>query len=403
MFCQISAAIATACLMVLTVFSPALSAQDFKPGSLDLPFSLDQVPEESSAPVITGVLKKIDDSSCSLEVTVTLPEGSYIYSMNPSFSSATAIKLATDTPLQPSGEWQADRAPKTSFDEDLKQQLEKFHDKVTWSRVLQGPITPGLSVSGTLSGLYCTDRDCRPIVKAKFTALLSDEATAPAASSQTESTPTAANLQTLRPQIGFGKTATTEMVTIDVSLTPATAKPGDEVLLQLKTTVEEGWHIFALDQNPEMAGLPTEIKVEPSGLEAIDPAFSPSSEPEIETPLADITHRVHYGQITWSRRYKVTDPAAAISGSIRFQICEKVCKPPVTAKFAVAIGALPTSTAPDLAQDSRPSETPTNPLGNRMSRRVRHSRTSCKSGTEPSPYQKLADRFGKISGRVHSL
>lgn len=362
MFCQISAAIATACLMVLTVFLPALSAQDFKPGSLELPFSLDQVPEESSAPVITGVLKKIDDSSCRLEVTVTLPEGSYIYSMNPSFSSATAIKLATDTPLQPSGEWQADRAPKTSFDEDLKQQLEKFHDKVTWSRVLQGPITPGLSVSGTLSGLYCTDRDCRPIVKAKFTALLSDEAAAPAASSQTESTPTAANLQTLRPQIGFGKTATTEMVTIDVSLTPATAKPGDEVLLQLKTTVEEGWHIFALDQNPEMAGLPTEIKVEPSGLEAIDPAFSPSSEPEIETPLADITHRVHYGQITWSRRYKVTDPAAAISGSIRFQICEKVCKPPVTAKFAVAIGALPTSTAPDLAQDSRPSETPTNPL-----------------------------------------
>lgn len=282
MFCQISAAIATACLLLLTAFPPALSAQDFKPGSLDLPFTLEQTPEESAAPVITGVLKKIDDTSCRLEVTVTLPEGSYIYSMNPAFSSATAIRLAAETTLQPSGEWQADRAPKTSFDEDLKQQLEKFHDKVTWSRILQGPITPGLSVSGTLSGLYCTDRECRPIVKAKFTALLSDNAPADTAPASTAppgqaTTDVASNLQTITPKIGFGKSATTDMVTIDVSLTPATAKPGDEVLLQLKTTVADGWHIFALDQNPDMAGIPTEIKVEPAGLEPIDPAFTPSS------------------------------------------------------------------------------------------------------------------------------
>lgn len=349
MFCKISSPIASACLFLLIGFLPALSAQDFKPGDLALPFGIEESPEEATAPVITGVLTAVNESSCRLEVTIVLPPGAYIYSMNPSFTSATAIKLAADSVLKPTGEWTADREPKTGFDETLKQQLEKFHDKVTWSCLLQGPVTPGLTVSGTLSGLYCTERECRPIMKAKFTAAFRDQ---PAAA--------APNLQTVRPLIGFGKSATTDMVTIDVSLTPAPAKPGDEVLLQLKTTVEEGWHIFALDQDPDMAGLPTEIQVDAAGLEPVDPAFAPSGDPDIENPLPDITQRVHYGQITWSRRYKVIDAAASVSGSMRFQICEKTCKPPATARFTVAltraVPADPADTSPDVAASPIPTD-----------------------------------------------
>jgi len=335
-------------LLLPVLFSAPIIAQDFKPGDLGLPFALGESQDETAGPVITGALTKLDTTSCRLDVTVALPEGCYIYSMNPSFASATAIKLTADAGLQPVGDWQADRAPKSSFEENLNQQVEKFYDKVTWSRVLKGPMASQLTISGTLNGLYCSDRDCRPIVKAKFTALLSDDvpgSSAPTASSTT-SPP---NLQTVRPQVGFGRTATTDAVVIDVSLTPATAKPGDEVLLQLKTTVEEGWHIFAVDQDPEMAGLPTEIAVTPVGLEALDPAFTPSSPAETENPLPDITQRVHYGEITWSRRYRVTDAAASISGSMRFQICEKVCKPPATAKFKVALTSSPTSSTADPA------------------------------------------------------
>lgn len=344
MFCRNSSKITAILLLLPTLFSAPAIAQDFKPGDLGLPFSLGETQAETEGPVITGSLTKLDAESCRLDVTVTLPEGCYIYSMNPSFSSATAIKLTADAGLQPVGDWQPDRAPKSGFEENLNQQVEKFHDKVTWSRVLKGSITPQLSISGTLNGLYCSDRDCRPIVKAKFTAMLSEDATVSSAPTAADAA-SAPNLQTVTPQIGFGKTATTGAVVIDVSLTPATAKPGDEVLLQLKTTVEEGWHIFAVDQDPEMAGIPTEITVTPLGLESLDPAFTPSSPAEIENPLPDIAQRVHYGQITWSRRYRVTDAAAAISGSMRFQICEKVCKPPATAKFSVALASA-TTTAP---------------------------------------------------------
>jgi thiol:disulfide interchange protein len=345
MFCRISLKIAATLLLLPALFTSPAIAQNFKPGELGLPFTLGETQEETEGPVITGSLTKLDAGSCRLDVTVTLPEGCYIYSMNPAFASATAIKLTADGGLQPASEWQADRTPKSGFEENLNQQVEKFYDKVTWSRILKGSITPQLSISGTLNGLYCSDRECRPIVKAKFTAQLGDDAAAssvPAAAAPA-STP---NLQTVTPQIGFGRTATTGAVVIDVSLTPATARPGDEVVLQLKTTVEEGWHIFAVDQDPEMAGIPTEITVTPVGLESLDPAFTPSSPPEIENPLPEITQRVHYGEITWSRRYRVTDAAAAISGSMRFQICEKVCKPPATAKFSVALTAATTTAAP---------------------------------------------------------
>jgi thiol:disulfide interchange protein DsbD len=350
MFCKIPTAIVTACLLLFSGYLPAASAQDFNADGLALPFGLEDSPEESAAPVITAVLKPVDASSCLLEVTVALPQGAYIYSMNPAFTSATAIKLTADGGLKAAGEWKADREPKTGFDETLQQQLEKFHDKVTWSRLLQGSLTPGLTVSGNLSGLYCTDRECRPIVKAKFTAAISDQ--------QAVAAP---NLQTVKPQIGFGKSATTDMVSIDVSLTPAPAKPGDEVLLQLTTTIVEGWHIFALDQDPDMAGLPTEINVTPVGLEPLDPAFTPSTAPEIENPLPNISQRVHYDQITWSRRYKVLDPTASVSGSIRFQICEKSCKPPTTAKFAVALTTTSVDSRPDVAVTPAPVDTASTP------------------------------------------
>jgi hypothetical protein len=109
MFCRNSSKITATLLLLATLFSAPAIAQDFKPGDLGLPFSLGETQAETEGPVITGSLTKLDAESCRLDVTVTLPEGCYIYSMNPSFSSATAIKLTADAGLQPVGDRQPDR------------------------------------------------------------------------------------------------------------------------------------------------------------------------------------------------------------------------------------------------------------------------------------------------------
>lgn len=339
MSCRIRSFITAILLLLPALFSGSAAGQTITPGGLDLPLPFGELPDEEESLKISAVLKKIDASRCALEVTMTVPPGCYTYSMNPSFGSATAIKLTEDGGLKPDGDWQADREPKSSFDQLLMQQVEKFYDRVVWTRVFTGDIKPGLMLSGSLRGQWCTDRECRPILNAKFTATLADDA--PTGLPEAAAAATASHLQTVTPKIGFGKAATAGLVTFDVSLSPASAKVGDEVLLQLKTTVAEDWHIFALDQDPEMQGTPTEISLETAGLEAIDADFSPSRPPEIENPTPDVTQRVHYDEITWSRRFRVTAEGASAAGKVRFQICQKVCKPPTTAEFRVALAAAP--------------------------------------------------------------
>jgi thiol:disulfide interchange protein DsbD len=336
MVCRLPAVSYAAVLILTAAVALPASAQTVNPGDFNLPLTFGAAPEESERAKVSAVLRKIDDSQCALEVTMTLPAGAHTYSMNPSFGSATSIRLTDDAGLEPVGEWQSDRAPKSVFDDLLQQQVEKFYDRVVWTRTYRGVLKAGLTVSGTLSGLYCNESECRP-EKAKFTAVLGDAPSGGDASVDGGGTRPA--FQTVTPVIGFGKSAKAGQVVFEISLTPENAKVGDEVALKIRTQVEEGWHIFAVDQDPEMAGLPTEIKVETRGLEAVDSAFTPSSAPEIENPLPDITQRVHYGEVTWSRRYRVTDASAEASGSVRFQICETVCKPPTTAKFAVSLTA----------------------------------------------------------------
>ena len=343
MNCRIRQFITAVLLLLPGFFHVPAAAQTVNPGGFDLPLPFGEFPDEEETLKISGVLRKIDATRCAIEVTVTVPQGCYTYSMNPSFGSATAIKLTEDGGLRPDGDWKADREPKSSFDQLLMQQVEKFYDRVVWTRTFTGDIQPGLKVSGTLRGQWCTDRECRPILNAKFTATLADDA--PAGAGENVAAATGSHMQTVTPKIGFGKAATEGLVVFDVSLSPADAKVGSEVLLKFKTTIDEDWHIFALDQDPDMQGYPTEITLETTGLEPIEPDFSPSSPPEIENLAPDIIQRVHYGEVTWSRRFRVTADGASASGKVRFQICrEGVCKPPTTAAFRVAFAAAPANT-----------------------------------------------------------
>ena len=334
--------------LLLTCFGlcqmPAAIAQDLNPGGLELPGIFgDQAGVDDTDVAITATLTKLTDSSASLAVTMTLPPGAYTYSMDPSFGAATRIKLTSTGGLQQSGTWQADRAPKSSFEQDLH--TEKFYDRVTWTLTLNGQLSATTAVSGTLNGQFCNSRGCFPLFDREFSATLSQSSTP--ASTTTDSAPATSasaadqnpSRQTLTPPIGFGKTAKAGDVKFEISLTPANAAVGSEVTLSILTTVAEGWHIFALDQNPEMAGIPTTIDLRDlQGLELTGAEFTADTAAQVEQPLPDITQRVHYGMVTWSRRLKVTAATGSVGGSIRFQICrDGICKPPTKTEFRVAL------------------------------------------------------------------
>ena len=337
-------------ILALTIAAP-LSAQspDKRSGQLDFaPLTFgNSAPSQDVDIDVTAVLKKIDDQSVELLVTMTLPDGYYTYSMDKSFGGATKIRLTEMGSLTEDGDWKSDRGPKVVQDEALGQTVEKFFGKVTWSKVLKGGAADGTKVTGKLSGQYCgsgengVPGECRPINNRSFTATLAaaepGSATAPMPTNVSKAD---MNPVTILPKIGYGKSAKSGLMEFEIGLTPLKPVPGQEVTLSIKAKVKEPWHTFALDQDPDMAGLPTTIEIsEVAGLEPVGDDFRPSAAPDVQT-IDEFTQRVHHGEIVWTRKYVFSTPAAALSGSVRFQMCSNgTCLPPTTAKFELTLTA----------------------------------------------------------------
>jgi len=341
-----------AALLSVSLISAPASAQKSGKVSSELdfaPLTFGNKALANSAEIqLTAELRKINEQQTELRVTMVLPEGYHIYSMNKSFGASTKIQLTETGTLKDVGEdWKADHEPKVVQDEILGQTVEKFFGKVTWSKTLNGSVDADSVVFGKLSGQYCGSGEngipgeCIPIDNRKFTAKL---ATAPASDSTEASTAAASaeadqNPVSISPRIGYGKSAKAGLMEFEIGLTPAKAAVGQEVTLSIKAKVKEPWHTFALDQNPDMAGKPTTLEIAVQGLKALSEEFRPSAEPEIKT-IDEYVQRVHHGEIIWTRKFVVEQLRAAVKGSIRFQLCRNgTCLPPTNAPFELTYTA----------------------------------------------------------------
>lgn len=334
-------------LLALLVCSSVSVAQKFDLGELGSAEVFGSVTDAEAN--VSATLTSIDAQTAELKVTVKLPNDFYTYSMNKSFSAATTITLSEAGGLKETGDWTADRAPKAGFDKDLGQDIEKFYNTVTWSKKLTGELKAGLEVKGQVDGQFCGGGACRQYENAVFTATLtsgqsdsSKAASGNAAEDGKASEASVPDQTTAALDFNFGtsKAPKKGILKVDVSITPEDAKLGDEVTLSFKATIQDPYHTFALDQDPEMAGLPTEIDAKVTGLTEVDAAFKASKEPEEEKPLPEITQRVHYGEVTWTRKYKVSAADVKIEGSMKCQVCrDGTCLKPTTEKFTLTFKA----------------------------------------------------------------
>ena len=218
---------------------------------------------------ISAVLKAADGGQTELQVTAVVPDGYYIYSMDRGFSGATKIALTDMGTLKAAAkpEWTPDHAPKSVFEKELAQTVEKFFGTVTWSTMLQGTADAGTVITGKLNGLYCSSPEaggggeCVPLRNKVFTALLPSVAPVPEETvAPLEEVNTDTNPITVIPEIGFGKGKKVGLMRYEISLPPPRPLIGQEVLLSIRAIIEAPYHTFALDQDPDMAGQPTTIE-----------------------------------------------------------------------------------------------------------------------------------------------
>ena len=266
----------------------------------------------------------------TLTVDVKLPDGYYIYATGGEFSGRTEIET-TETGLEAvDAKFIPDRKPKTAFEPELKAELSKFHDHVTWKkryRIAKDADLAKVLVTGTLSGQYCSEGadgngECIPIIPPhEFTATLADAAPV---RFEYEERPTRGN---------------TNPALLKFKLSPEDAKPGDKVTLSITMELDKGWHTFSLTQKGE-GGEPTVITLgQTSGLKPLGNGFSADHEPEIEKPLPDLTLEVHNERVTWTRELEVlpkTEPGQyGMSGTIAYQTCKNSCLPLREVQFSL--------------------------------------------------------------------
>lgn len=144
-------------------------------------------------------------------------------------------------------------------------------------------------------------------------------------------------------------------LTLAAAFEPATAKPGDKVVLVLRAEVSEGWHAYGtLEQTNLPVGLAAE-KVVTGGLELDGPAVIP---PGVRTMKGSLATFPLPNRFTVRQPMRV--PAAmaggevTVRGELDFGICdENSCLPPDVAAFTAKLVV-----AGDAAAGTRPETKP---------------------------------------------
>jgi len=299
---------------------------------------------DRAGPKVVAQLDPVSGSSGEqwrLSVTVTVAPGNYTYSMNSDFGGRTQITVTQVNGLVPREQtFQPDRAPKAVFEPLLGQELEKFYDRVTWSRTYQrDPAVPvsQIRIEGTIDYQVCDERSCRQFSNTFQVAVAGPETdtasqppppTLAASPAHEGSMPRGDQFQLeVTPTRGQGASAKPEPITWRFQLEPSDAQPDDQVTLTLTATPEPDWYIYAQTQDPANYGNPTVITIQHLvGLKPVDAGFTPDREPETKTTFDGKEQKIHHGPITWTRRFAVLPsvPAGAYGaqGKVQYQICD---------------------------------------------------------------------------------
>lgn len=326
---------------------PALAQNDGFEDSLNLKFGAQASAKAEFITTLTPANAKPGEE-VTLTVQVKLPEGHYIYGMKGEFDGRTRIVTAetglepVDATFIPDREEVLQREP--LFD---NVELSKFHDQVTWKkryRIAKGADPAKVSITGKLTGMYCSEGGCTPIKPPyEFEVKPSGESVAApveviAASVRYE--------YEERPMKGK-----TNPAVLQYRLSPEDAKPGDKVTFSITMKLDEGWHTFSLTQSEKGGGgTPTIIEVAAlRGLKSVG-SFTADKPFKIEKPLEGVVLEEHDDQVTWSRQFEVTDGTNpgeyGLQGTITYQTCKSSCLPPREVAFELGLKTEPPKAVP---------------------------------------------------------
>lgn len=150
--------------------------------------------------------------------------------------------------------------------------------------------------------------------------------------------------------------------TVNVTLTPATAKPGDEVTLSIAVKLPPGSSTYSQDPSFQK---PTVITLsDSSGLDPLGDGFTAQPPPQrkFDSQFNKELEKF-FGDVTWSRKFRMRTDAAPdsvyVRGRLDYLVCDETCRP-LKHDFALSLtGASvpePGQTTPATAISAAPRE-----------------------------------------------
>lgn len=150
------------------------------------------------------------------------------------------------------------------------------------------------------------------------------------------------------------------------SLSKNEVKVGETVDILVEADVNEGWHIFSPDQDPDVGPLPTILKLKKNdAYEAVGKLRTTSKPKEKMDEIFDGKVRFFEGKATFRQSVKILKEGAKLEGNIGGQVCQDdgLCIPINDGDFnlsklkviAAANPAVPTETSPATTATTPPA------------------------------------------------
>jgi len=148
---------------------------------------------------------------------------------------------------------------------------------------------------------------------------------------------------------------------------PATAKVGEVVELRLTAALDNGWHMYSSDLNPDLGPVPTSVKWKDSDTyERVGGLLSLNVKEEFEEVWGG---KVRYfdGKAALVQKIRVLKPNPVVEGTVEYMTCSgSTCLPPAETDFTIAVKASgeaiavsPTAIAPSVPTAATALSAPT--------------------------------------------
>ncbi|MCX6214007.1 cytochrome c biogenesis protein CcdA [Spirosoma sp.] len=127
------------------------------------------------------------------------------------------------------------------------------------------------------------------------------------------------------------------------------AQVGDVVSIRIQVSIDQNWHVYSNDLDPNIGPLPTTFKFPSSDAYTLVGKVTPVGVQEVYEEVWGAKVRQFENKAVFIQKVKLLKPTATFSGTAEYMSCSSkdgTCLPPAEADFSVAINASSAATAP---------------------------------------------------------